>query len=84
MAQLKWNEELAFLATLNVKKCKMQHDNCTNTVDYHYVGQNLATMSTTGSFTVEKVIDNSIKMWLNENKNLLAPDISKLTLQTKT
>lgn len=31
MAKLKWNDQMAYLAQLNTKQCKMAHDSCRNT-----------------------------------------------------
>uniref|UniRef100_D1FPS5 Venom allergen-1 n=1 Tax=Simulium nigrimanum TaxID=683695 RepID=D1FPS5_SIMNI len=42
MPILQWDDELAYLAELNVKTCKFAHDSCRNTMKYRSAGQNLA------------------------------------------
>uniref|UniRef100_F5GTY0 Venom allergen-1 n=1 Tax=Simulium guianense TaxID=445764 RepID=F5GTY0_SIMGU len=42
MPILQWDDELAYLAELNVKTCKFEHDKCRNTMKYRSAGQNLA------------------------------------------
>ncbi|KAG5683148.1 hypothetical protein PVAND_012446 [Polypedilum vanderplanki] len=41
MMALQWNDELAFIASLNVRQCQMLHDKCRNTFQFQIVGQNL-------------------------------------------
>jgi hypothetical protein len=42
MGVVGWDDELAYLAELNAKSCKIEHDRCRNTVTFPYAGQNLA------------------------------------------
>lgn len=42
MGVVSWDDELAYLAELNAKQCKIEHDRCRNTVAFPYAGQNLA------------------------------------------
>uniref|UniRef100_A0A1A9X011 Venom allergen-1 n=1 Tax=Glossina brevipalpis TaxID=37001 RepID=A0A1A9X011_9MUSC len=42
MPQLKWENELAYLAVLHAKRCKFVHDQCHNTQRFRYSGQNIA------------------------------------------
>lgn len=37
-----WDDTLASLAGVNTLQCKMNHDECRNTVEYPMVGQNIA------------------------------------------
>ncbi|XP_065365457.1 antigen 5 like allergen Cul n 1-like [Calliphora vicina] len=70
MAAMVWNNELAKLAEYNVKQCKMSHDQCRNTKDFPYAGQNIATSTWRGmQKTVTQVIDTHIKNWFNEYKD---------------
>ncbi|CAO1398850.1 unnamed protein product [Diamesa serratosioi] len=67
MATLTWDDELAYLATLNVLQCKMKHDNCRNTNQYKYAGQNLAWRGQSWAFEdVSSVMINSMLVWYNE------------------
>jgi hypothetical protein len=73
-----WNNELAELAALNVKQCKMSHDACRSTSDYKYAGQNLAYRANSGAFenlnnTIEKVVQG----WYDEVKDASQSDINK-------
>lgn len=69
MATIKWNDELAYLASLNVKSCQMKHDACHNTDAFDWSGQNLAWI---GFFNPLNQTANSIRsvdMWYNEVKD---------------
>lgn len=69
MAQMQWNTELAYLASLNVKQCIMKHDSCRNTATFKTSGQNLGSMGYSG---VESRLNDSyiildrIDAWWNE------------------
>lgn len=43
MPTLKWNTELANLAAMHVKLCTINHDQCHNTDDFVFSGQNIGT-----------------------------------------
>lgn len=80
MAQMVWDDQLAFLAELNTKSCMIKHDACRNTPTIRYSGQNLASMGTTGAhFNGTYVIDQSINMWYNEFSYATPADIGNLT-----
>lgn len=79
MAQTVWNDELASLAELNTKQCKMQHD-CHNTLQFSYSGQNIGIQGASKSFqTPTSVVDAVITDWYNENANANQSDIDRLT-----
>lgn len=70
MATMQWNDELAKLAELNVKQCKMRHDDCHNTESFPKAGQNLAAIAWMGmKKSVESVIDSQIQNWFSEYKH---------------
>ncbi|KAH8287311.1 hypothetical protein KR054_005669, partial [Drosophila jambulina] len=72
MATMKWNNELASLAALNVKQCQMSHDACHNTQTFKASGQNLATFGSTGDITTTPaatLIRDSVNAWWNEKKD---------------
>ncbi|EDW07433.1 antigen 5 like allergen Cul n 1 [Drosophila mojavensis] len=66
MATMQWDDELAYLASLNVKTCTMTHDNCHNTPAFQYSGQNLAWVSYNGVLNVTDKASVCFKMWYNE------------------
>lgn len=69
MATIQWNDELAYLASLNVKSCQMRHDACRNTDEFSWAGQNLAWI---GYFNPLNTTANALKgvdMWYSEVAN---------------
>lgn len=63
----KWNEELSFLASLNVMQCKMAHDDCRSTTASKYAGQNLAITGNSADFaTVTSALKKAVDGWFNE------------------
>ncbi|XP_061392228.1 antigen 5 like allergen Cul n 1-like [Musca vetustissima] len=69
MATMEWDDELAKLAELNVKQCRMNHDDCHNTLSFPVSGQNLAWMTYFDTPNIQRFIDGSIQMWYNELKD---------------
>ncbi|XP_073831640.1 uncharacterized protein [Musca autumnalis] len=69
MATMKWDAELAKIASYNVRQCKMSHDKCRNTPTYKYSGQNLAWRSYTGTPNKAKLIKAAINAWYSEFKD---------------
>ncbi|XP_016995339.1 antigen 5 like allergen Cul n 1 [Drosophila takahashii] len=66
MATIKWNDELAYLASLNVKSCAMRHDGCHNTDAFDWSGQNLAWMSYYDPLNVTHYVQWGVDMWYGE------------------
>ena len=67
MATMEWDNELAQIASLNVRQCQMAHDQCRNTDAFKYSGQNLAWFGYTGMATDHaKNLRNSVKGWYDE------------------
>lgn len=66
MATIRWDPELAKMASYNVRQCKMVHDKCRNTARYNYSGQNLAMISYTETLHVKGLIKTSIDGWYEE------------------
>ncbi|XP_013105475.2 antigen 5 like allergen Cul n 1-like [Stomoxys calcitrans] len=66
MATMQWDEELAYLAALNVRQCKMAHDKCRNTATFKYSGQNLAWRSYSGSPNYQELAKIGMDMWYDE------------------
>ncbi|XP_055844427.1 antigen 5 like allergen Cul n 1-like [Episyrphus balteatus] len=69
MYEMGWSDELAYLASLNAKRCLFAHDYCHNTEDIKSSGQNLAKMWWKGhSFTDDEIISTRIDTWWAEYK----------------
>ncbi|XP_063705347.1 antigen 5 like allergen Cul n 1-like [Culicoides brevitarsis] len=75
MPMLRWDDELAFLAELNVKQCEMKHDECRNTDKFHYAGQNLAYIGG-GNSNAER-IKALVRKWFEEYKDANSSFIDK-------
>lgn len=69
MATMRWHSELAKLAELNVKRCVMEHDQCRNTPQFRYSGQNLAETYSTGSLDMQATLTNQMQSWFDEYKD---------------
>lgn len=68
MPILRWDNELAYLAELNVKQCEMKHDECRNTDKFKYAGQNLAYIGGGTQPNAER-IKTLVKAWFDEYKD---------------
>uniref|UniRef100_A0A1I8MZI0 Venom allergen-1 n=1 Tax=Musca domestica TaxID=7370 RepID=A0A1I8MZI0_MUSDO len=68
MATMKWDPELAKIASYNVLQCEMSHDKCRNTAKFKFAGQNLAWRSFTGTPNVQQLLIASINAWYAEQK----------------
>uniref|UniRef100_T1GBK0 SCP domain-containing protein n=1 Tax=Megaselia scalaris TaxID=36166 RepID=T1GBK0_MEGSC len=76
MATIQWDDELAYLAGLNVKSCKYGHDQCRNTDTFEYSGQNLAKTWWKGmNQNISMLIQDNIEGWFDEYKK---SDMSKI------
>ncbi|KAM7349965.1 venom allergen-1-like [Cochliomyia hominivorax] len=69
MATMEWDDELAQVATFNVKQCEMKHDKCRNTDAFKYSGQNLAWMGFFGLLNVAERLNEVVEMWYSEVKD---------------
>ncbi|XP_030386532.1 venom allergen 5-like [Scaptodrosophila lebanonensis] len=69
MATMRWNDELAYLASLNVRSCAMRHDACHNTDAFKFAGQNLAWVGFFPPLNATSSIITSVDMWYNEVSN---------------
>ncbi|CAO1423976.1 unnamed protein product [Diamesa hyperborea] len=80
MAQMVWNNDLAFLAQLNTRTCQMVHDRCVNTPAFRWAGQNLGMRWTTGAHTAPAtMITSTINSWYNEHQFAAQSDINSFT-----
>jgi Cysteine-rich secretory protein family len=79
MSTLKWNQELADLALMNAKQCKMQHDACHNTAAFRFSGQNLGISGSSVNFKdLDMIIKGLLNVWFNEYKAANASNIATL------
>ncbi|XP_023172006.1 venom allergen 5-like [Drosophila hydei] len=67
MATMQWDEDLAYLASLNVKSCAIRHDACRNTKSFQWAGQNLAWVTSNNNImNANELALKSIGMWYDE------------------
>lgn len=69
MPPLIWNEELAYLAKLNVMRCYYGHDSERKTEQFKYAGQNIAEIGGTNSYPDEDDYTTLMNLWFDEYKN---------------
>lgn len=78
MATMVWDEELAFLAALNMKLCYVEHDECNNTPRFKSVGQNLSGVAYQRvGVSISEVISRSMGLWFGEYPLIDSSYISK-------
>ncbi|KAL5287519.1 Ag5r.2 family protein [Megaselia abdita] len=76
MATIQWDDELAYMAGLNVKTCNYGHDECRNTNAFKFSGQNLAKNWWYGQDSgIKELVLGQIDGWFSENKD---SDMSKI------
>jgi Cysteine-rich secretory protein family len=68
MPELKWDNELASFAELNVKQCEQIHDNCRSTRTFPHTGQHLALRTNKKFPDVEASLQEMIQIWFSDNK----------------
>lgn len=75
---LKWNDELAKLAELNVKQCEMEHDKCRSTAKFKDAGQNIYYSSWSEKRKdKKKLIAEGIQAWWDEHKDFDLSEVDK-------
>ncbi|KAG5667676.1 hypothetical protein PVAND_015648 [Polypedilum vanderplanki] len=69
MLTVEWDDELAEYASLNVRRCKFEHD-CHNTPQMKYSGQNIYYSARTDAFekNIGNFIDDAFQSWWDERK----------------
>ncbi|XP_017836594.1 antigen 5 like allergen Cul n 1 [Drosophila busckii] len=69
MATMQWDEELEYLATLNLKTCHLDHDECNNSYRFRNVGQNLCGLDRmrNAPLNVQSIVENSLGLWFGEH-----------------
>lgn len=67
---VQWDDELAYVAGLNVKTCEYEHDECRNTDAFSWSGQNLAKNWWYGmSGDIKTLLLEQIDMWFDEHND---------------
>ncbi|XP_039958570.1 antigen 5 like allergen Cul n 1 [Bactrocera tryoni] len=69
MSVMQWDDELADVATFNVKKCDCEYDGCRNVRRFKYTGQNIVSQGYTGkenAFSNKEIIQDAIQSWFEE------------------
>ncbi|XP_017836482.1 antigen 5 like allergen Cul n 1 [Drosophila busckii] len=68
MTTMMWDDELQYLASLNVRTCKLDHDACHNSYRFANSGQNLCAVwrNRNPHVNVTSLIEESLGLWFNE------------------
>ncbi|XP_075155089.1 venom allergen-1-like [Haematobia irritans] len=77
MATMQWDDELAYIASLNVRQCSMRHDMCRNTGSFKYSGQNLAWRGFFGVANHTDMLTKTVNLWYSEVKHSKMSYINK-------
>lgn len=72
MATLQWDEELEYVADLNVRTCHVEHDECRNTYRFRNSGQNLVGISRFRNIyqNITEIILTDMWLWFREHKTI--------------
>ncbi|XP_055371242.1 antigen 5 like allergen Cul n 1-like [Condylostylus longicornis] len=70
MATMSWDDELAYLASLNAKTCTFDHDKCYNTYRFRNTGQSLAGLwnAKDRPLNMTKLISEAAAAWFEEHE----------------
>lgn len=69
MPKLRWDDELARLAEMNVKKCEFEVDFCFDKDNFEHFGQNIAIWDTSyGPVNYTLLIDEMLRNWQRNEK----------------
>lgn len=70
MATLQWDDELEFLAELNVRTCVVDHDECRNSYRFQNIGQNLVGIAhyKHEPQNITAILLKDIYLWYTEHK----------------
>ncbi|XP_013100211.1 antigen 5 like allergen Cul n 1-like [Stomoxys calcitrans] len=79
MATIQWDEELEFLADLNVRTCVVDHDECKNSYRFRNVGQNLVGIARRKQERqiISEIIMKDLWLWYAEHKMINSDFITK-------
>lgn len=80
MPTIRWNEGLAYTASLHARSCSTESDECRNSKRFRDVGQNVGhDINGENQKNVTAIIKNIVESWFSEHKNGGQADIRKLT-----
>lgn len=83
MNALRWNEDLAYVASLHARSCTSENDSCRNTRIFRNVGQNIGyDTSAEPLHNTTAVIKRVVEAWHAEHKSGNQNDMKKLTAET--
>lgn len=83
MPAMRWNEDLAYIASLHSRSCSEENDGCRNTRLFRNVGQNIGVdMVGTPIHNETGVMRNIIEAWHSEYKFGNQNNIKQLTTET--
>jgi len=71
MAEVKWSDELEYLAKMNVKTCRHLYDKCRSTNLFPYAGQNIGFSSYSGpeeTYAEDELIKERVEDWFSEEQ----------------
>lgn len=78
MSTMKWNDEFEFLASVNVRRCVYDHDQCRNIDGIQFAGQNLYTFAGTGSLPdTKQIVKDAVNFWYAEVENATQANIDR-------
>ncbi|XP_001865174.2 antigen 5 like allergen Cul n 1 [Culex quinquefasciatus] len=84
MVRMDWDDDLAYLAELNVNKCEFEHDKCHNTKKYPDSGQNIAMYgSSEDTVDAEATLKKLVQEWWDERHFAGPKLIKKLYMKEK-
>lgn len=83
MASLQWDDELAFLAEMNIRTCVVEHDDCKNSYRFRNVGQNLVGIDRPRDIptNIEEVIQRGMSLWYGEYTLITSNDIAEFKVR---
>ncbi|XP_065368937.1 antigen 5 like allergen Cul n 1-like [Calliphora vicina] len=84
MASLQWDDELAFLAEMNVRTCVVEHEECKNSYRFRNIGQNLVGIDRPRHIkaNIQEVIQRGMSLWFGEHTLINSNYIMKFKADT--
>lgn len=83
LPKMQWDDDLAYLAQLNVQECDFNHDQCHDTSKFTYSGQNLGMKMSPDlgfQFDEAEAFTTTIDGWFAENKDCTQAHINSFPL----
>lgn len=68
MGTVTWDDELAYVASLNAMTCKFDYDQCHNTARFKFSGQTLGkTMWVDTTLSIQQLLKKQVEKWYQEH-----------------